>query len=87
MRQLRTFSGVKGKGAASTGTTQAEMAHICCSNSQRKDAGGGGGGWHEAMVLVPVAGAYWPLATAHSGPLGPNVVWLCQQTPWMTSPG
>ena len=41
----------------------------------------GGVGWHKASGLgcLTFGGAYWPLTTACSDPLGPNVFWLCQR--------
>ena len=62
--------------------------HVGGTGQMALSWGTGGGGWHEALVLVcfPVARL---LASRHrtSRPsVGPNVFWLCQQSPWMTCP-
>ena len=40
---------------------------------------GGGGGL--GIRLFAFGGAYWPLATAHSDPVGLNVFWSCHRSP------
>ena len=71
-----------GGGGGRTGVAGPDIGAAATPTKTR--AWGGGGIWHKASVsdCLPLAAptGLSPL------PVGPNMFWLCQRSPWMTCP-